>query len=452
MSENASKNKATLAAVERRIEMLKVKYEACAQPSEAHLRKQYEKALYGIELGNLEREAAELQEKVLEMEKPKLKKTEYRHRRSNITHRKLSAGDTLWYHRKKQARIEGPESFNILDPGSDAAKVVGQTILALHRSLDGVTTVNKRPKNWREDTEIYYNASRKDGMTWCHAMGTSVHRSSVKAAHIVPFFMRGQEIGAELFGSRGDELQTSSNALLFHNQIKSWFDRYCFVVVPADYNEVPITRWKIELVGNTIRNQHWGIEKEPGTFYYGRDLDGKELKFLGNARPASRFLYFQFMMTLVRIRDLKAPGWEEIWTKYFTTPPFLTPGSYVRRSMLISLNQTYKTTDAKIIEKWIQGQGYEEPVFLSDEESERVKKRVLLAIEEAEEEESYSSSEEESDSEEGGESGSEEEDGESDSEESEDESEGSGKEEYTEERNGFTPQRRRPTLKRSASI
>ena len=62
--------------------------------------------------------------------------------------------------------------------------------------------------------------------------------------------------------------------------------------------------------------------------------------------------------------------------------------------MLISLNQTYETTDAKVIEKWIQGQGSEELVSLLNDESERVKKRVLLTVQEAEEGKEESDSEE----------------------------------------------------------
>jgi hypothetical protein len=34
----------------------------------------------------------------------------------------------------------------------------------------------------------------------------------------------------------------------------------------------------------------------------GKDLDGKELVFLGEKHPVSRFLYFHFVMALVRIR------------------------------------------------------------------------------------------------------------------------------------------------------
>lgn len=40
--------------------------------------------------------------------------------------------------------------------------------------------------------------------------------------------------------------------------------------------------------------------------------------------------------------------------------------------MLLGLNQSYGITDAKIIENWIvKGQGYEEPISFSDDESER---------------------------------------------------------------------------------
>ncbi|KAI0202598.1 hypothetical protein F4808DRAFT_420699 [Astrocystis sublimbata] len=209
---------------------------------------------------------------------------------------------------------------------------------------------------------------------------------------ISSLFSTAQEIGELLFGSRGDDLEKPSNSLLLTSQIKGWFDRYCLIIIPVDAEEMPITRWKIELLGNSVAEMRLAVAQvrlgpvnEPNVPYYGRDLDGREFTFRSEARPASRFLYFHFMLALVRMRDIQPHGWKETWARLFTTKPFPTPGPYLRETILLAINQYLGTTDLKLIESWIRGQGFDDPIQLSSEHANRVASRVKAAIEEVEE-------------------------------------------------------------------
>ncbi|KAI1750391.1 hypothetical protein F4782DRAFT_532498 [Xylaria castorea] len=385
--------KSSLAGV---LEKLKQQYHAIKGTPDTQATIQYEKALLGVEISTLEQQIAIMDEELLVKEKPTMNKKAYENRQTGITDRKISAGDSLWDHTKKKARLDNPGAVSLLKPGSEAAVVVGESLLAMYRALDGVkNTSKKRTKTWRADVEKYYEATGQDNMTWCHACGKYRLSENIKAAHIVPFFLHLENLSTEIFGRRGYELQTPSNSLLLSGRIKCWFDKYCLVIVPVDYDETPITRWKIEIVGNSIANTPYEDIDSSGHQSVGKDLDGKELQFLSKERPASRFLYFHFIMALVRIRDIHATGWKEVWARYFTKQPFPAPGNYLRQTMLLAISQHFQTTDVKLIESWIKGEGFEKPITLSDEEAARVANRVQAAVEEAKEGFNYEDSEDE---------------------------------------------------------
>ncbi|KAI1120063.1 hypothetical protein F5Y10DRAFT_290414 [Nemania abortiva] len=262
------------------------------------------------------------------------------------------------------------------------ARLVGENLLAFYRAFDGVKVKSaKRPNNWRRDALQYYESIRdRCDRAWAHDVGGYCWKTLVSAAHIIPFSFLGrlENLSSDIFGSRGHELHTPSNCLLLSLPVKRWFDKYCLVIVPVDYNETPITRWKVEVIEDSIRKDDW---YDPHTTV--EDLDGRGLRFASEARPDSRFLYFHFIMALVRIRDIKAPYWKQVWARYFTRQLFPTPGNYLRQSMLLAINQHFQTTDARLIESWMRGQGFEQPITLSYEDAKRVANRIQAALKNA---------------------------------------------------------------------
>jgi hypothetical protein len=66
-----------------------------------------------------------------------------------------------------------------------------------------------------------------------------------------------------------------------------------------------------------------------------QDIDGKELQFLGENRPAKRYLYFRFIITYL---NAKRSGFK-LFTDQVEAKKnfFASPGSYLRKSTLLSL-------------------------------------------------------------------------------------------------------------------
>ncbi|KAI0854549.1 hypothetical protein F4860DRAFT_523145 [Xylaria cubensis] len=398
-----------LESKERQLQRLKERSRIVNQIPDEGTSKEYHQALLGVDISQLEQQAAALEEQLLDLQRPTLKIKDYKKRHNAIIDRKFSACDKLWEYTKKKSKIDNPGSINISHPGCGGAQIAGECLLTLYRALDGVKAkkFNKRPSTWRKDVEEYYNANgqRRTDKTWCHSTGSYVYHKRVVAAHIVPFFLHAEKIGSHMFGSRGIELEKPSNALLLGDQIKDWFDKYCLVIIPVNSTEVPITRWKVQLMGSSVSPKEFAQECYPGSSQVSQDIRSKELTFLSEARPASRFLYFHFIMALVRARDADLPGWKQEWARFFVEQPFPTPGSYLRNSMLIALNQHFEVTDAKLIEDWIQGQGFEAPIKLSPDETEIVASRVkaaaeLVQLEEDEEDEDEEDEDEEDEDEE----------------------------------------------------
>ncbi|KAK3379922.1 hypothetical protein B0T24DRAFT_655485 [Lasiosphaeria ovina] len=279
-----------------------------------------------------------------------------------IVTKRLRASD----HRYKKIRFDDPGVVRLLDPrgGSTSA-----CLLALYKKCDGLEKTKKRPSTFRSDTLKYYAGTNEktDGI-WCH----------VKAAHIVPFFLDSDDIGEMLFGSRAPSLRRVGNALLLVDQIEKWFNTYHLVIVPVDSTETPITRWKVDIISPDIRNSSYLYHDD-----YGSDLDGKELQFHNNNRPVSRFMYFHFIMVLVRIKDVKRQGWQDVWARYYQQRPFPTPGNYLRRSMLLALATHYGTADMEVVASWITDHGFDSPLMLTDEESTEAARRVHAAVNKA---------------------------------------------------------------------
>jgi hypothetical protein len=69
------------------------------------------------------------------------------------------------------------------------------------------------------------------------------------------------------------------------NRIESWFDKYQLVVVPVDPTEVPITRWRTDVISTDIENTeyHTAMDRKVFSFRYG--------------------------LTVVRIKDLQPRNW-----------------------------------------------------------------------------------------------------------------------------------------------
>lgn len=241
-------------------------------------------------------------------------------------------------------------------------------VLELYRKCKDEKSKAQLPSNWRRDAVAYYDGILEHDTlkipnenNWCHALGRHRPHQLIKAAPIVPHFVPAA-VGHILFGSRADELTGPQNALLLSNVVKGWFDRHAIVIVPADSTELTIKRWRIDVVDKSIQNT---LISEL-THETGGSLDGRELSFRNEKRPAARFMYFHFIIAIMRIRDLKKHRWEEAWARYYTDPPFPTPSPYIREKMLVALAYYYQATDdVAVLAAWMKGNGFPDELHLT---------------------------------------------------------------------------------------
>ncbi|KAM0462143.1 hypothetical protein ACHAO4_001340 [Trichoderma viride] len=303
----------------------------------------------------------------------------------------FSAGADLWRHQMNQMQFGDSSANRLIDPcGGD----LSQGLMTLYKRDEFDKQNSRFPRKynprwcqwkgrdsgWRRDALAYYNGSSKNhkihirGASWCHVFGHWVPSDSVEAVHIVPPFLEDHGFGGLLFGDRAPSLERVGNALLLSRHPKDWFDSHHIVVVPVIAMETPITRWRTEIIFPDILDQALCAD------YLGKYIDKKELVFLNENRPVPRFLYFRFIMTLIRIKDLQRPGWEDVWARYYEQRPFPAPSKYMRESMLLALATHFGSTHMHVVESWIADHGFESPMKLTENESVEAARRVHMVV------------------------------------------------------------------------
>ncbi|KAI9789413.1 MAG: hypothetical protein M1816_006073 [Peltula sp. TS41687] len=186
---------------------------------------------------------------------------------------------------------------------------------------------------FRKDVEKHYDAVRYQGgqkEAWCCLTGWT-ESSDTKAAHIVPKSLQSQEL-SYLFGVGEAVLSDARNGLILHKKIEEALDSGLIAIVPVSEALETPTRWKLLLTDDSKAKDH-ALGFSGTGFVLWKHLDGRELKFRGNRRPARRFLYFRYIMTYLICQQL---GRSLEWTKKADTKGHMwpTPGPYLRESML----------------------------------------------------------------------------------------------------------------------
>ncbi|KAM0514556.1 hypothetical protein ACHAPE_006852 [Trichoderma viride] len=305
--------------------------------------------------------------------------------------RYFSAGADLWRHQMNKMQLGDASGKRLINPsGGDLTQ--GLMTLYKRDGLDGQNSQFPRKSNpqwcqwkgrdsgWRRDALAYYNGSsryhkiRIRGASWCHMIGDWISSDFVESVHIVPPFLEDHGFGELLFGDRAPSLERAGNALLLSCRAKGFFDSHGIVIVPVNAMETPITRWRTEVISPDILNQS-SYAGYPSTH-----LDKKELVFLNESRPVPRFLYFRFIMTLIRIKDLQRPGWEDVWARYYEQRPFPALSKYMRESMLRALATHFGSTYMHVVESWIADHGFEAPLKLTEDESVEAARRVHMVV------------------------------------------------------------------------
>ena len=184
-----------------------------------------------------------------------------------------------------------------------------------------------------------------DSKKWCNVLGYWLSPDSVKCAHIVPYSWNVKDM-AHIFGSDEPPLTSKRNGLSFQKKIEEAFDNCWIVIVPVDSVEYTPTVWKIVLLNTAERDNVFFSDIFKATdrkFWRWRDIDGRELSFRNDNRPARRFLYMRYALAWLHAEDKSWPGFKEkvppggVWA----SPN--KPDGYLRKSILLELGK--KTGD-----------------------------------------------------------------------------------------------------------
>jgi hypothetical protein len=133
--------------------------------------------------------------------------------------------------------------------------------------------------------------------------------------------------------------------MIIHSEIERYFDSGVFVIVP-DLPEIPLTEkllnwmngevrdFKIKIIDSSFPRLNYGIVSKDGLKW--RDIDNRQLKFKGSARPAARYLYFHYCLQVLRQAWRVGPGEKAAVSLYdeFGKPVWATTGRYIGKKML----------------------------------------------------------------------------------------------------------------------
>lgn len=347
--------------------------------SERYIKLRIEEKELEIEDQELGRERMEW-----EMSAKNVSDKDYRNAQRLTNGRIISLGDDLWQF-KRQLRLHDEKAgkLELLTPDTEGAFTAA--LLRLYKDPKTKNWDRTAQSNMRRDTIAVYKSRGSDAEESddprimsgirCVLSGEYFDPEDVNAAHIVPVHL-GVEMADYVFGNgTGARLFSVDNCLMLHKKLEAAFDKGILAFVPVDSSERPIRRWKAVLLSQAAKNQpiYFQTMKKMG------DVEGLELKFRSEHRPAARFLYYHFVVSLLRCRQQRESGWEYAWARLRTGQPWPTPGRYLRQSMLLTLARAAGDLNDGEIEKIIQERTFDVPERLAGDEEKEVARRVLEA-------------------------------------------------------------------------
>ncbi|CAG8924526.1 unnamed protein product [Penicillium salamii] len=196
-----------------------------------------------------------------------------------------------------------------------------------------------------------YDAKRPDyDHLWCPVLGDWRDSMTVVAANLFGC-MHGQTTMDAIFGKRKNpELFSPRNGILVSVFIEQHLDSGKLVIVPDLEDRPKITdfvNWLKSPVQNLkmrVLDPNWNkldkqITRDLPLKY--KDLDNRRLIFISDFRPAARYLYFHYVVQILRYSwQSESQGGEEaiqIMKGGHGKPFWGTPGRYLPKNMLLAL-------------------------------------------------------------------------------------------------------------------
>ncbi|TKA81767.1 hypothetical protein B0A49_00639 [Cryomyces minteri] len=174
---------------------------------------------------------------------------------------------------------------------------------------------HRTPRLWCPITKIYHVAR------------------VITTAHIVPYRIKNMH-AAYIFGrdpgSGYEVIWDKRNGFCLHITVQTLFDEGHFVIVPDGTSEDGVDEFKVVVLDEELYNEEYPIA--PGVTF--RGIHNHRLEWGSTARPAKRYLYFHFLLSIFRRRKYAVTDWGQDRIELSPTQVWATPGSWIRRSML----------------------------------------------------------------------------------------------------------------------
>ncbi|KAI1828420.1 hypothetical protein F4861DRAFT_535378 [Xylaria intraflava] len=247
------------------------------------------------------------------------------------------------------------------------------------------TVTMKMPRNsdaqsrWQKSIMAAYGSGLDDKNPhygWCPITGGWVHPISLTAAHIVRHNVTDLA-ATHLFGPSEDReghIWSMRNGISLFQPYERMLDEAMIAIVPANEGKDLM----VTVLDSSLLKQ---IKDGNTPIPIGSDLDGRILKFRTDHRPEKRYLYFSFVVNILRRQRFAVDGWWQDRLKNLDVPFFATPGKRVSESTLRKLAMRIghmSEGEAKDFVEMTGGVGLEDP-FLN-EQAGPVRERKQEAI------------------------------------------------------------------------
>ncbi|KAI4161915.1 MAG: hypothetical protein LQ342_004481 [Letrouitia transgressa] len=174
------------------------------------------------------------------------------------------------------------------------------------------------------------------GYLWCPVLHHWIEGDKMRCTHIVPHRLNRSIVDYIFEPGTSSRIETASNMLIIDRDVERHFNKGHIVFMPARPQQAPIMDWIVRVTNDDVRKKSLG--GGVAVLKLG-DLDYRKLRFKSSFRPAVRFLYFHFVMTLLINKRDKRGGWEKYLMELPVGKPFAMPGAYLRQSMLLALTE-----------------------------------------------------------------------------------------------------------------
>ncbi|KAL8712698.1 MAG: hypothetical protein Q9220_003230 [cf. Caloplaca sp. 1 TL-2023] len=256
------------------------------------------------------------------------------HEARETTYERISILNDEILHKRRELRFLMEQSGQLVAPRPDTGSAFVAAFAQLlyddpKQVYDEVNQLKLR-EAVKEQYQSCADAPHKD-YAWCPISKDYFSTDDMTVAHIVP-----QNLGAtvinHIFGAGSSlRINTTQNCLLVHKTVARNLDRGNFVLMSTDPNEPqPIKRWKIQITNDASTHATMGRKILS-------ELTGTEVEFKSDTRPASEFLYYHFVVTLLRNKQDRRPGWAKYLAELPIQWPFTTSRSDFRHSTLMVL-------------------------------------------------------------------------------------------------------------------